>query len=225
MALAMAMAAGVAGSALRLALGDGRFEPWLAFALAAALGAAVRIRLTERWSVRGMLVANFLGTALFAVFWKYTPLAADTAPVLLAGFCGAFTTFSGFAAELLRRRTPGGVAALLLAVFLPAGVAVWFVVGGEVEPPDPAFPFGTMAANLGGCLLYGWLDARLTSDSWRRVLLGGFLGGLTTFSALAFETHQLCGGGRGGLGAAYLLATGCGGVALVALGRVGAGKR
>jgi fluoride exporter len=185
----------------------------------------LRVRLTERWLVHGMLAANFFGTALFAVFWKFTPLAQDTATVLLAGFCGALTTFSGFAAELLRRATPGGVAALLLAGFVPAGAALWWVVGGEVEPPAPAFPFGTLAANLGGCLLYGWLDARLRSDGWRRALLGGFLGGLTTFSALLHETHQCCAGGRAGMGAAYVLATVCGGVGLMALGRAGAGKR
>ena len=219
------LAAGIAGSALRVALGGGLPKPFLAFAIAAAMGTWLRLQLTERWPRhgRGMIAANLLGTFVFAVFWKYTPLAVDTAPVLLGGFCGALTTFSGFVAELLRRIAAfdvRGSQRLFALAFVAAFALVFALVGKEAEPPQPTFPFGTMAANLCGCLLFGVLDQRLRDDAWRRITLGGFLGGLTTFSSLIFETHQLLCGPRGAnVPAVNLMLTAFGGMALMALGR------
>jgi CrcB protein len=54
------------------------------------------------------------------------------------------------------------------------------------------FPWGTLAANLIGAFLAGfiaiWLEARGPSALyWRAFLIVGLLGGLTTFSALMIE--------------------------------------
>jgi CrcB protein len=58
------------------------------------------------------------------------------------------------------------------------------------------FPYGTLAVNVLGCLLMGFLFAlfveRLSSDSIVRAgILIGVLGGFTTFSSFSIETFNL----------------------------------
>ena len=58
------------------------------------------------------------------------------------------------------------------------------------------FPYGTLIVNVAGCFLIGALmQAALSSASFsptlRLTLTTGFLGGLTTYSAFAFETMNL----------------------------------
>ena len=58
------------------------------------------------------------------------------------------------------------------------------------------FPFGTLAVNVVGCMLVGFLaelaDQRnLISDETRGFLIVGILGGFTTFSAFGNETMNL----------------------------------
>ena len=63
------------------------------------------------------------------------------------------------------------------------------VFGGE-------FPWGTLAANLVGCFLAGlfWsvAESRLSiSGQMRTIVLMGFMGAFTTFSAFMLETGEL----------------------------------
>jgi fluoride exporter len=58
------------------------------------------------------------------------------------------------------------------------------------------FPWGTLLVNLLGCLLFGLIFAlaeekQLITPRLRLVLLSGFLGAFTTFSAFGFETLTL----------------------------------
>lgn len=58
------------------------------------------------------------------------------------------------------------------------------------------FPMGTFIANSIGCLLIGFLVALSLKTGWpnammRSFLITGFLGGLTTFSTLAYQTWEL----------------------------------
>jgi fluoride exporter len=87
------------------------------------------------------------------------------------------------------------------------------------------FPYGTLAVNIIGCLVIGFLsqlaDARgvLTSES-RIFLFVGVLGGFTTFSAFGNETVNLWRGGESLLAFANIAAQVVLGLGAVWLGRI-----
>lgn len=61
---------------------------------------------------------------------------------------------------------------------------------------DSSFPWGTLAVNVLGCFLFGLIwtlteNRFLIGPQWRTILLIGFLGSFTTFSAFLFETEQM----------------------------------
>ena len=64
-----------------------------------------------------------------------------------------------------------------------------------------AFPWGTFAVNIIGCLVIGFvlgmIDAGISlSDNARLFLTVGFCGGFTTFSTFAHENYLLFSGGH-----------------------------
>ena len=58
-----------------------------------------------------------------------------------------------------------------------------------------AFPWGTLAVNLVGCFLIGFINriaaAPLISEDMRLLLSTGVMGGLTTYSAFSYESVRL----------------------------------
>jgi CrcB protein len=84
------------------------------------------------------------------------------------------------------------------------------------------FPLSTLVINLSGCVLagaaVGGLVDRLHEPTWLTVgAVTGFLGAYTTFSAFAYETHDLLETNHLGLAvlnAAVSVAAGVGGVYL-----------
>ncbi len=85
----------------------------------------------------------------------------------------------------------------------------------ELLGTSDGLPVGTLAVNLVGAFALGalleWLALRDPAgrrDEATRLLLGtGFLGGFTTYSALALQTDGLLRDGRVGLALAYALGT------------------
>ena len=85
----------------------------------------------------------------------------------------------------------------LLAVAGAFGTLARYGISGAAQRLfGGEFPWGTMAANLIGCFLAGafWsiAESRLSiSGQTRTVVLMGFMGAFTTFSAFMLETGQL----------------------------------
>lgn len=80
----------------------------------------------------------------------------------------------------------------------------------EALPGDGLFPLATFVVNVAGSFALGVLLAVLLdrrADSLRLLLGTGFLGGFTTYSALAVETDSLLRGDQVALGVAYALGT------------------
>ncbi|MBL9026533.1 MAG: fluoride efflux transporter CrcB [Myxococcales bacterium] len=75
-----------------------------------------------------------------------------------------------------------------------------------------AFPVGTLLVNVAGCFLMGLvMQASVSLASFplglRVALTSGFLGGLTTYSAFAYETTKLAQDGTRGVALVNLAVT------------------
>ena len=87
------------------------------------------------------------------------------------------------------------------------------------------FPWGTLAVNLVGCLVFGMVFALFgkhgtTTHPWCLLLTTGLCGGFTTFSTFANEGVQMLQGGNlGGFAAYASLSLGLG-LLLVMLGYI-----
>ena len=93
------------------------------------------------------------------------------------------------------------------------GSALRFAFGGFVQNWSGSirFPFGTLAVNLIGCLVIGFLsqlaEARgILNADMRTLVFIGVLGGFTTFSAFGNETINLWRDGENVLASANIAA-------------------
>jgi len=76
------------------------------------------------------------------------------------------------------------------------GIARYLMSRAVQNSIASAFPYGTMAVNLLGCLLIGFIfgiseRTNILNDEWRIFLTVGFCGGFTTFSTFANENMTL----------------------------------
>ena len=101
---------------------------------------------------------------------------------------------------------------MALAVFVGAGLGALlrFALNERYNAVIPALPLGTLLANLVGGYLVGLVAGLLAlkaplPDELRPLLITGFLGGLTTFSAFSLELAQGLQAGRLGVAAAQVL--------------------
>lgn len=81
---------------------------------------------------------------------------------------------------------------LLVGLGGAAGSIVRYLLGKTYN--EHAFPYGTFAANIIGCLIIGLLWGYFTrniNETLRLLLITGFCGGFTTFSTFSFETVQM----------------------------------
>ena len=116
-------------------------------------------------------------------------------------------------------------AAALLAVFVggTAGTICRYLLEANHPIATGGFPWVTLAVNLSGSLVIGFL-LPLTDHLGPRALLLrplviiGFLGGWTTYSTLTLEATLLAKSGDVVTGVAYLATTVVGGLLLVVVG-------
>ena len=111
--------------------------------------------------------------------------------------------------------------ALSVALFGALGALTRYGVDQLIERQTLSiFPLSTLVINLSGCVLagaaVGGLVDRLHEPTWLTVgAVTGYLGAYTTFSAFAYETHDLLETGHLALAllnAAVSIAAGVGGV-------------
>jgi fluoride exporter len=93
----------------------------------------------------------------------------------------------------------------------------------QLVPRHGGLPWGTLIVNVSGALAIGFVAAfvvhRLRTPMWvQEAMTAGFLGGFTTFSALALETVTLLDRGRYLAAAGYSVGTLVAGVAAVFVG-------
>ena len=102
---------------------------------------------------------------------------------------------------------------LLIFVGGGTGSLMRYVVAGWAQRlSNSTFPVGTLAVNLVGCALIGFLTPILTGpvlirEEYRLAVLVGLLGGFTTFSTYGWETVCLADDRQFWLAAANILAS------------------
>ena len=102
---------------------------------------------------------------------------------------------------------------LLIAIFGAIGTLARYGLQGIIQyRTGPAFPTGTLAVNLSGCLLLGFLgqltlNRMVVSPEMRVAMTIGFFGGYTTFSSFGWETIKMFEDGEWVWGGVYVLAS------------------
>jgi CrcB protein len=119
---------------------------------------------------------------------------------------------------------------LILSLGAIAGTnARYFLTRFADKEFGPAFPYGTLFINIVGSLIVGffviWTTEKVLVDPrWRLLVVVGFCGSFTTFSAYAFESMAFFDKGQGGLATANILGNNllclCAALAGMALARV-----
>ncbi|GAA3511703.1 CrcB family protein [Aeromicrobium panaciterrae] len=115
----------------------------------------------------------------------------------------------------------------LALVFLGGTLGTLARRGVSEIPYDGVFPLATFTVNVVGSFALGALLAvvvRRSADQARLLLGTGFLGGFTTYSALAVETDTLLRGDHVALGLTYAIGTVLAGL-VAALAGVALGSR
>jgi fluoride ion exporter CrcB/FEX len=215
----VAALAGVVGTSVRALLGSGLTHFGRDFFFWAFVGTLARLFFQEWARVLGPArVFATLGVNLLGTYWAAWAILKGHPQAFSVAFCGAFTTFSGLIAEGFAKPM------VLNALYVPISLVLGFVL-------LMLFPLGeaivvfwpTMFVNLLGCFLFGLLSPKLkilkNGTWWEIVILGGFLGGMTTFSALMIESKQLCLAGYAVVGMGNIVIQYVMGSLLFAIGR------
>lgn len=93
------------------------------------------------------------------------------------------------------------------------GTASRFLLAGAVaQRMGTSFPWGTLAVNLAGCFVIGFLDVIferkfLVIHNYRILLMTGFCGAFTTLSSVMLETSDLMKEGQPGYAVGNIVLT------------------
>ncbi|WP_374949685.1 fluoride efflux transporter CrcB [Mucilaginibacter sp.] len=85
-----------------------------------------------------------------------------------------------------------------------AGSLARYMVGKFYQQWQPAFPYTTLTANFLSCLVFGFVlilgvQKLNINFSLKLLLITGFCGGFSTYSAFTFETVELFKAGQTGM--------------------------
>jgi CrcB protein len=100
-------------------------------------------------------------------------------------------------AHIPRWQRPLVLRVLWIGVFGFIGTIARYAAQGAVQRlSGGTFPYGTLAVNVVGSFIVGCvatlaLERSIIGPAWRPVILVGFCGGVTTYSAVAYETFEL----------------------------------
>ncbi len=103
--------------------------------------------------------------------------------------------------------------ALLVAAGGAVGSVLRYYVGQwALRLAGPSFPWGTLTVNVVGCFVIGVFAELIArrfeaSEELRLLLITGFLGGFTTFSAFSLDAVALFERGAVATSAAYVIAS------------------
>jgi CrcB protein len=118
-------------------------------------------------------------------------------------------------------------AIIAVCIGASAGALLRWFLGAQLNGLWPALPAGTLAANMIGGYLVGIAMAVFATNpgislEWRLLIITGFCGGLTTFSAFSAEIVALLQQGRGlvALGSAAVHVLGSVGMTFAGIGTV-----
>ncbi|MBT5331851.1 MAG: fluoride efflux transporter CrcB [Porticoccaceae bacterium] len=104
-----------------------------------------------------------------------------------------------------------------MSLWILCGVALGGALGASLRyitvqlvEVQSGFPVATLIVNILGSFLIGVcyvliLEKTLISEIWRPLLMAGFLGGLTTFSAFSLEAVALFEEGRWQMALSYIV--------------------
>ena len=104
------------------------------------------------------------------------------------------------------------VSVLAVALGSAIGGSARFILSvASIRWFGPAFPYGTLAINVAGSFLIGWIFAATvpgarweTQITTRQFLMSGICGGFTTFSAFSLEALNLARDGFTGKALLYV---------------------
>jgi CrcB protein len=114
---------------------------------------------------------------------------------------------------------------LVIAIGGAFGAVSRYLTSGWVQTlAGGFFPWGTMAVNVAGSLVLGfmmvWLQSTATSAEMRDLVTIGFLGSFTTFSTFSYETAAMLRDGEWWRAGGYTAGSVALGLCAVALGAV-----
>ncbi|HEY2825255.1 MAG TPA: fluoride efflux transporter CrcB [Gemmatimonadales bacterium] len=118
------------------------------------------------------------------------------------------------------------MSAKLLAYLAAGGIAGTlsrYLLNSVLQPPTSTFPWATLAINVAGSFVLGFLMRFLMSSGTitpelRAGLTVGFCGAFTTMSTFSYETMSLVNAGYYGRAGVYVAASVGGSIAAAALG-------
>lgn len=93
------------------------------------------------------------------------------------------------------------ISIIAISIGASVGATIRWLLGLTLNAIIPSLPLGTLIANLTGGYLIGLALSLFVyypeiSAPWRLLIITGFLGGLTTFSAFSFEVVNVLQQGR-----------------------------